>query len=124
MDEQARQDDIVYGEVTDSLVFIPKEEAIELGQVYKALRTANTWGEFKERSPTDKYKEAVEFAWEVLEEEGAVSENNKEPDAEAEFDPDHHLGYENMDWPSWPAQNMLDWVPEEIQTRFGSSKPT
>jgi len=24
------------------------------------------------------------------------------------------------DWPAWPAQQMLDWVPKAIQQKYGS----
>lgn len=30
-------------------------------------------------------------------------------------------GFSDGDWPEWPAQQALDWVPPEIQRRFGKT---
>jgi hypothetical protein len=31
-------------------------------------------------------------------------------------------GIDDHDWPAWPAQQMLSWVPTEIQEKYGSKE--
>lgn len=39
-------------------------------------------------------------------------------DADA-FDQDMLTGGDRNDWPGWPAQEMLAWVPADVQRRYG-----
>ena len=36
------------------------------------------------------------------------------------FDANTIWGYQDGDWPEWPAQDMIQWVPESVQQQFGS----
>jgi len=40
------------------------------------------------------------------------------------FSSDQVPGVDDGDWPAWPAQRMLDWVPKEIQKEYGSIEST
>lgn len=48
----------------------------------------------------------------------------QEPDPGSDFFAERIPGYEDGDWPSWPARAMLHWVPKYIQERFGSTEPS
>lgn len=37
------------------------------------------------------------------------------------FESDWLPGFTDGDWPEWPAQEALRWVPRDIQQRFGKS---
>ena len=38
----------------------------------------------------------------------------------APFVPEHIWGYSDGDWPGWPAQEMLVWMPSPVQQAFGT----
>jgi hypothetical protein len=100
---------LVYGTIDDALVFIDRDLAQELA----LLRTGiGTWGQARELLPPRRWQDIVERleGWE------------KEPPASAEpFDLSQIPGYDDGDWPEWPAQLMLDWMPPELIARFGRS---
>lgn len=105
---------LVYGELEESLVFLAQEEAVKLARLHEALQTSTTWSEFKTKVSQDVYEETLE----LLDEEGP------EPDPESDFLAGRIPGYEEGDWPSWPAQDMLHWIPKDVQERFGSAEPS
>jgi hypothetical protein len=41
------------------------------------------------------------------------------PDSTHPFDPEQVPGKADGDWPEWPAQAMLSWMPADIVLRFG-----
>jgi hypothetical protein len=93
-------------------VFIPECEAVDLAQLRCALyrEQAATWGEFKERIPPRRWQEAVA---------AYLAGEESVPAADDPFDPNQVPGYGDGDWPEWPAQRMLEWMPEDIRQRFG-----
>ena len=91
-------------------MFLPYEEAVRLARLHEALQTSSTWGEFKAKAPQDAYEETLELLYEG---------ERQEPDPESDFAAEEIPGYEEADWPSWPAQAMLAWVPKSVQERFG-----
>lgn len=111
--------EVVYGEVPDGLVFVPRTHALELKVLHAALNRVKTWGEFRVLVGRARYEEAVERFTHEGEEEGA-----REPAPEEAFDAERILGYADGDWPEWPAQMMFDWLPAEVQQEFGSPQPT
>lgn len=101
---------LVYGEVQGGLVFMGEQKAREQAEIYGALESATTWGELRGKLPADAKAQLAEF----------FEEGEAPPDAEP-FDAGEWDPYVDGDWPPWPAQQMLDWVPERIQT-LGSSE--
>ncbi len=97
---------LVYGEHAGWLVFIPERRARELATVVDAWQTSSTWGELRTRV------EALGLADEVLAYLGYP--DDYPPDAEPLTD-DEKQGYTREgEWPSWPAAEMLSWVPKEV----------
>jgi len=45
---------------------------------------------------------------------GLVDRHEPLPDDDAAFDVDVLPGFTEGDWPEWPEQKMLDWLPAEI----------
>ena len=102
---------LVYGELTDDqLVFIPESEAIELAQLQTAIQSSRTWGEFKAQIPPPRWLQAIS---------NYVDNDEPLPADDHPFDTNELPGYGDGDWPQWPAQRMLEWMPEVIRTRFG-----
>ena len=115
--------DFVYGPIGDNLVFMPRPAAERLRAVREALNTSRTWGEFKQAMPADSYQHVVELMREQAEEDLSDDDeelpDNWEPGAETAFEAEQIPGFADGDWPEWPAQEALEWVPTDIQRRFG-----
>jgi hypothetical protein len=92
------------------LVFIRRTRAEDLARDPDAVGRASTWGEFRSLLP-------VTFANE-LEQSLQDAEVDAPDDAEA-LDTDRIPGHGDGDWPAWPAQEAIEWVPAEVSTRFG-----
>ncbi len=99
---------LVYGSPGGaSLLFIPRDDALEGARLQWALHRARTWRGFKQMAGEARFEEAMERA------ECDV------PDMCAPFYPDAIKGYEDGGWPNWYAQEMLYWMPESVQEQFG-----
>ncbi len=92
------------------LVFIPEEEAKRLAQIHEAIEVSETWGEFRKRMPEADLKEVLD---DFLDREEQLP-NDSDP-----FDTDMLPGLSDGDWPDWPEQKMMQWLPREIWTKFG-----
>lgn len=103
--------EIVYGNRHGDLIFIPKDLAEDLATLHFALETSKTWGEFKANAPDQMYEEVIALV---------NDDDNPEvlPQPEETFDSASIPGYADGDWPLWPRQYMLEWIPKDIQVRF------
>lgn len=109
--------EVVYANCNGELVFLPKDLALELAQIRAALDTSKTWGEFQANVPAHVYEEIM-----------AGMKDDEDPEAlpqpEDAFDVNDIPGYDDGDWPIWPLQYMLDWMPRDIQQQFGRVVPS
>lgn len=135
-------DQIVYGCVNDGLVFIPMTQAERLARIYAAMESARTWGEFRRMLPDGVYSEIIEIMtengrgfdefysyWlddhldgtrdEAFREYQGLPFHERLPDERDPFDSADIPGLCDGDWPDWPAQEMLNWVPTVIQKTYG-----
>ena len=102
---------LVYGLFGESLfVAMPEERAEQLAQARQAERSATTWGEYRAGLPSP--------LREQLETNLRGSADGRIPPDEAGFDPMDVPGAADL-WPGWAPNEMLDWVPPELQERFG-----
>lgn len=115
MNDALKSKEIIYGERADQLIFIPKERALELARIHEGLNTSKTWGEFKSRVPAHIYEEVLE----MMQDEFDEDEENAAPELDSPFDPEDVPGYSDGDFPAWAAQEMLEWMPKDIQQKFG-----
>lgn len=102
--------EVIYGTLHDELLLIPREKAEELAAVHTALNTAKTWGEFMALLPAAARTELEAFC---------AEEDESRPEDTRQFARDDVPGVQDGDWPGWPAQMMLEWVPKEIQQTYG-----
>jgi hypothetical protein len=93
----------------DTLVFIPAERATELAVIHFAIAKAKTWRQFAEMIPP--------HVWSKLLHD--LEDNESTPDLDSKFDPGM-IGVEDGDWPDWPEQAMMEWLPPEAVARFGT----
>ena len=106
-DPTPEYDEWVYGTANDSLIFLPRTIALELAQLWDALGSSTTWGEFRSRVPEARYREALERV------RDHVGDGPRPPD-DAEFPGSDLLVASGRAYPEWPAQRMLVWLPREI----------
>ncbi len=133
---------ILYGLVNEALVFIPVTTAERQVGIYTALAGARTWGEFQRALPEGVYEELIQsliegghgfdtfytswldsHPWGTRQEAGcaydALPYAERLPNTDDPFDSADIPGFCDGDWPAWPQQDMLKWVPTEIQARYG-----
>ncbi len=113
----SKEKELVYGDLGYELVFIPRSLALELANTYTSLGTSQTWGEFKANVPAHVYEE-------VIERTSNSREAGKMPLPEDVFNSDDIFGYRDGDWPVWHRQEMLHWMPENIQEQYGTTQPS
>ena len=113
MKSQAQEPKVfVFGKVEEYLVFMPKEEAARLAHLWESVQVAKTWGELRKLLSGPAVEEITEsYA-------GGDCDPDDMTDA-ARFDFELIGGFSDGDWPDWPAQGALDWVPKDIQERYG-----
>jgi hypothetical protein len=113
----AKNREVVYADYNDELIFLPIELALELAQIRTALDNSKTWGEFQANVPAHVYEEIME---------GMKDDEDLEalPQPDDTFDAHAIPGYDDGDWPIWPLQEMLNWMPKDIQHRFGKVVPS
>ena len=135
-----KESDMVCGTYHDNFILIPRTEALRLASIHDAIysSTGSTWGEFREKlSPKDWQDVLTRLEYQTLAEYRA--EEGFETDDEAldayrslplgermpidsdKFESDWLPGLTDGDWPEWPAQEALRWVPRDIKQRFGKS---
>ena len=106
--------ELVYGEVNVGLVFMGARKALEQVAIHGALESASTWGELRDKLPGDAHPQMLALL------DGGDDEL---PDDADVFDAGEFGPYADGDWPPWPAQRMLDWVPDRVRA-LGSSEPS
>jgi hypothetical protein len=105
--EEVQRNDTVYvlDALGDRLVVIPLAEARRLASLRVAIRECGTWGEFVGEIAGD--PKTLDDLKDRL--------GGEVPDDDEPFRADDFPGYGDGDWPTWPAQAMLDWLPESVQ---------
>lgn len=93
----------------DTLVFIPAERATELAAIHFAIAKAKTWRQFAEMIPA--------HVWSKLLHD--LEDNESTPDLDSKFDPGM-IGIEDGDWPDWPEQEMMEWLPPEAVASYAT----
>ena len=96
---------LVYGVVERSIVVIELERAEELAATWRAICSASTWGELRGQLPAARWEALVK----TLEENG-----DDIPSNDSAFNPYDIPGLADGDYPEWPAQEMVEWMPREI----------
>jgi hypothetical protein len=135
---------VVYSDVNDCLVFITEDRARELAAIHEALSSSSTWREVRARMPAAAYEELVEVSGveelldfdeflrdrrqsepaltcdQARQEFLALPSDERRPEPDDPFDAGNIGAICDGDWPGWTQQEMLAWVPDDIQERFGT----
>jgi hypothetical protein len=123
-----RHSDLVYGVAGEDLIFIDRGQAKELAACHEAWgeKGGATWGQLRAKiSPSsyrkllDLYRRHRESFYVALCERHRDSSGSGTPEEDRPivcegFDP-----ISDGDWPGWPQQDMLSWVPGDIVEEFG-----
>ena len=94
-----------------NLVFIVERDAKRLAKVHHAIATAKTWRTFCKRMPARDLKYVKR---------NYIDSGDPLPRKRDGFSLPG--SYFDGDWPDWPDQMMLDWMPRSIVKKYG--KPT
>lgn len=100
--------DLIYAVVDDALIFIPKDLADELVGIRAAIDGAHTWGQFRAALPAGRRAGIEE----------RLDDREPCPSDSDGFSKDALPGYVDGDWPEWPQQEMLEWMPAAVKA-FG-----
>ena len=110
---------IIYGITNLGLLFVPESRAKELADSNKALVTAKTWGEFKALVSQEMYEfyliNSAHYEGPDEPEDGDYTPYDIAP--ETPFIPNDVVTYDVL--PAYPEIEMSEWIPEEIQAKFG-----
>lgn len=88
-----------------ALVAIPRSEARRLAALNDALERSKSWGEFMNAVADDAATRSyLEDAF-----DGDL------PDADRPFNAEEVPGFADGDWPTWPQQAMLEWLPSSVE---------
>jgi len=93
---------LVFSNIGGSLVFIGLDKAEELAKFWNDIRTSKTWGDFKIKSP-DRYEDIIDSFY-----------SDEQPEDLEPFPGTDLPGVNEGDYPEWPAQFMLNFMPKEI----------
>ena len=96
-----------------NLVFIQEKQAKRLAKVHDTIGTAKTWGTFCRKMPAEDLKYVVDH---LRESEEPLP--RKRDGFGANMLPG---SYFDGDWPGWPEQMMLDFMPEAIVEKYGQT---
>jgi len=97
---------IVGVDAGDTVVCMPEDFAYEQIRLHRAS-SARTWGEFRRLAPPASIREIHERL-----DDGSDSFI---PDDDEPFDWYSLPGVGDGDWPPWPQQLMLDWLPIRVR---------
>lgn len=100
---------LVYGIVGVDLVFVDRDRARELARIWAGF---DTWDRARTELSAPRRREILELF---------AGAHIAPPAPNAPFDRNLIPGHIDGDWPEWPAEQMLDWMPPELIARFGRS---
>jgi hypothetical protein len=100
---------LLYGVIADldATVVLPMRRAREI----QTILSARTWGELRHGL------DSTAFA-DVVSRRGDGEEDDSVPGDDTSFDPSPLFGWDDGDFPEWPQQRMLDWLPEDLLDRY------
>ena len=105
--------DIVHGVYADELVFIPTERARHLASTWKAMLKSKTWGELKKLAPLKAYREILQF-----------QESPRSIRSGHVFDYYTMTPVPEGDYPGFPQQEVMEWMPKDILREYGRMMQT
>lgn len=104
---------VLVGAAHGVVIAIPEEWAYEFAQLKKALDTSVTWADFRKSCPAHYWIEIRD---------AFRANGDRTPNGQNAFDRFAIPGAADGDWPVWPQQEMLEWVPPEILDAHGERK--
>jgi hypothetical protein len=104
---------LVFGEIKKAgeatLIFIPEADALRLAAIRRAIASSSTWADFFRLMPP------ADLTY-VL---NSMRDCDDDPQPSDTFDVERLPGFCDGDWPSWPEQEMLTWLPAHVCRGFG-----
>ncbi len=114
--------DLVYGLLVGALTFMAESRAKYCAAIFTALMSAKTWGEFKNMVPREVYDKYTSLSFYYKGPKGEQPEDIEKyyfPD-DRRFNPNDVYTYDYIEaQPAFPAIEMSEWVPQDIQDKYG-----
>ena len=107
---------LLYRVANGGLVFAPKDQALHVAGVHRALKQARTWGEFRSMIPKSEYSKVIRASFDNMCE--------RRPKSTEKFSAESVAGWSDGDYPQWLQQDMDIYLPEEVLYRFGTFETT
>lgn len=129
--EVDRENTLVYGEVNNNLIIIPETQAKSWARRWNAIQNAKTWGDFIDLTSQEDFDELIFEILETLGHEALFPQYQMGedlslyitdlvlPQAEDPFTTDLLPGYDQGEYMPHPAQEIIAWLPEELQENIG-----
>lgn len=114
---------IVYGIAPLGLLFMPEQRTRELADGNKALLSAKTWGEFKKQVSENLYAFYLVNSSFYLGLDNPTPQDIEEYDLlpDTPFTPNDVVKEDQL--PAHPEIEMNQWMPTEIQAKYGRKMP-
>lgn len=122
---------LIYGIVDDNLVFSPEQEATDLARRWYAIKNAKTWQDFIDFTSEATFNqliyeilEALEFVdlhpnYLMGEDLSSYITDLHLPQPDDAFTTDVLPGFDEGNYMPIPAQEVISWLPEELQDNLG-----
>ena len=104
---------LVYGVIGDELVIMPVDRARYLALTWKAMTKAKTWGALRTLAPPRAYREILAF-------QGSPRSIR----AGHPFDYYVMTPVPDGDYPGFPRQEVMGWMPTEVLQAFSRMEET
>lgn len=122
---------LVYGVVANNLIFIPEEQAKAWARRWYAIQNAKSWGEFIAMTSQEDFDELILEILETLGHEALFPQYQMGedlslyitdlvlPQADDPFTTDILPGFDEGEYMPHPAQEIIAWLPDELQENIG-----
>jgi len=100
---------VIYGQTAIGLIFIPEARLKAVLKDYEALEIAKTWGELREMVSPEMFA--------VFQKHAGYSDATLKDDLP--LNPNEVFYYESPEALMHPEIEMSEWVPKEIQEKYG-----
>lgn len=98
------------------LVFAPKDVALTVANLHRALKKGRTWAEFRNMVSRVEYSRILRCSFDQL--------GERRPRSTDLFSPDDVAGWAEGDYPAWLQQEMDRYLPGYLLRRFGARRDT
>jgi hypothetical protein len=126
-----KQEVLIYGQIDNNLIFAPEADTLALARKWYAVKNAKTWQDYIDFTSQDDFEQLIFEVLETLgysdlfpnylmgEDLSAYITDLYLPQPDDPFTTSILPGFDEGEYFAIPAQEMLAWLPEELQDNLG-----